>query len=179
MITIFEGPRNSGKTYLANKFAYMNKATIFKFDFVGWFNSLSLKDDSEATHLFALGKEAMLLQLNRDGMLPDFVLDRGFLTVLSWGILSGRISEEIAKDQLKMLAEKGLLENCRIVYVFGENPNKEARNKDNWDHRDGTSQEQEILEDLRDYISNQPFNVEVIYLSNTFDNRVNAALERI
>ena len=179
MITIFEGPRNSGKTFLANKFSYINKATIFKFDFVGWFNSLHLDDSSEATHLFALGKEAMLLQLNRDGMLSDFVLDRGFLTVLTWGILSGRITEEKAEDHLRILAEKGLLQNCRIVYVTGENPNKESRNKDNWDYRDGTIEEQEIMENLRDYISNQPYNVEVIHILNSFDTRVNEQLERI
>ena len=179
MITIFEGPRNSGKTFLANKFSGINSSKIFKFDFVGWFNNLSLEDNSEATHLFALGKEAMLLQLNRDGMLPDFVLDRGFLTVLTWGVLSGRISEEKAKSHLTILAEKGLLKNCRIVYVKGDNPSKKSRNKDNWDHRDGTSDEEQIMENLRDVICNQPYNVETIFLYNSFDDRIIRDLEKL
>jgi hypothetical protein len=99
--------------------------------------------------------------------------------VLTWGILSGRITEEKAEDHLRILAEKGLLQNCRIVYVTGENPNKQLRNKDNWDHRDGTMEEQDIMENLRDYISNQPYNVEVIHILNSFDTRVNEQLERI
>ena len=179
MITIFEGPRNSGKTFLANMFADINGSKIFKFDFVGWFNELNLPDDSESTHLFALGKEAMLLQLNRDGMLPDFVLDRGFLTVLTWGVLTGRITEEKAQSQLKILAEKNLLKNCKIVYVIGSNPNKDLKNKDNWDHMDGTGEEQKIMENLRDYISNQPYNVELKIVFNTFDNSVISQLEKI
>jgi hypothetical protein len=32
---------------------------------------------------------------------------------------------------------------------------------------------------LRDYISNQPYNVEVIHILNSFDTRVNEQLERI
>ena len=179
MITIFEGPRNSGKTFLANRFADMNKSKIFKFDFVGWFNELKLLDNSESTHLFALGKEAMLLQLNKENMLPDFVLDRGFLTVLTWGVLSGRITEEKAQDHLRILAEKGLLKNCRIVYVIGNNPNTDPRGKDFWDHRDGTGEEQGIMENLRDYISNQPYNVETTTVFNSFDNSVNHQLEKI
>ena len=158
MITIFEGPRNSGKTFLANKFSDINSSKIFKFDFVGWFNNLSLEDNSEATH---------------------FVLDRGFLTVLTWGVLSGRISEEKAKSHLTILAEKGLLKNCRIVYVKGDNPSKESRNKDNWDHRDGTSEEEQIMENLRDVICNQPYNVETIFLYNSFDDRIIRDLEKL
>jgi len=179
MITIFEGPRNSGKTFLANRYSKLKNSKIFKFDFVGWFNELELQDSSESTHLFALGKEAMLLQLNRDGMLPDFVLDRGFLTVLTWGILSGRITEDQAHRHLIILAEKGLLKDCKIIYVLGQNPNKDTRNKDNWDHVEESGRERDVMENLRDFICNQPYNVETIFVHNPFNDSVNLQLEKI
>jgi len=170
-IKIFEGPRNSGKTFLARKYSEVHNIPIFKFDFVGWFNRLALDDQSHETHSFALGKELMLLQLCRDGLLPTFILDRGFLTVLTWGILSGRITEDEAMNQLKMIAEEGLLKDCEIYFVTGDNPNKGDRNKDNWDFRDGDSKEQEIMENLRDYVMNQPYNVYVHRIFNSFDNK--------
>ena len=169
MITIFEGPRNSGKTFLAREYASHRNLQIFKFDFVGWFNRLELPDSDRTTHNFALGKELMLLQLNRDNLLPDFVLDRGILTVLTWGILSGRISEIEAMRQIEMAASEGLFNNCEIVYVYGENPNQSGRNKDNWDFRDGSSDEAEIMENIRDIILNHPYNVKIKLLHNTFD----------
>jgi len=144
---------------------------IFKFDFVGWFNRLSLPDDSEITHSFALGKELMLLQLNRDGLLPDFILDRGILTVLTWGILSGRITEEKANDQIEMMAKQGLFGDCEIFYVIGKNPDNADRGKDNWDFRDGDYREAKIMENLRDIISNQPYNVPIKYVTNNFDEK--------
>lgn len=179
MITIFEGPRNSGKTFLANRFAQLNSCKIFKFEFAEWFNRLELEDESESTHLFALGKEAMLLQLNRDGMLPDFVLDRGFLTVLTWGILSGRITESKANLHLEILAKRGLLENCKIIYVEGDNPNNNTRNKDNWDFRENSKQEQRIMENLKNIIFNDPYNVKIEFIYNSFDARVIDNLKKI
>jgi hypothetical protein len=176
MIRIFEGPRNSGKTFLARKYASKANLSIFKFDFVGWFNRLSLPDDNEITHSFALGKELMLLQLNRDGLLPDFILDRGILTVLTWGILSGRITEEEAKDQVEMIANQGLLNDCEIFYVIGKNPDVGNREKDNWDFRDGDDREAKIMENLRGIIANQPYNVPIKYVTNNFDEKSVEAL---
>jgi len=118
----------------------------------------------------------MLLQLNRDGLLPDFVLDRGILTVLTWGILSGRITENEAINQIKMIAEEGLFDNCEIVYVYGENPNKGDRNKDNWDFRDGEIDEANIMKNIRDIITVHPYNVKVKLVHNTFDS---LAVEKI
>jgi len=176
MITIFEGQRNSGKTFLSREYSSLKNLRIFKFDFVGWFNRLELPDSDTTTHNFALGKELMLLQLNRDGLLPDFVLDRGILTVLTWGILSGRITENEAINQIKMIAEEGLFDNCEIVYVYGENPNKGDRNKDNWDFRDGEIDEANIMKNIRDIITVHPYNVKVKLVHNTFDS---LAVEKI
>lgn len=144
MLVIFEGSRNSGKTYLAQKASEHNNIPLYKFEFVKWFNELGLVDDSRESHLFALGKELQLLQANRDGILQPIILDRGFLTVLVWGVLSKRIDFEEAIDELNKIISSGLLKNCKVFYVHGDNPNKSDRNKDNWDFRDNTLDEKHL-----------------------------------
>ena len=146
MLVIFEGARNSGKTYLAQRAAEYNKIPLYKFEFVKWFNDLSLADDSRESHLFALGKELQLLQANRDEILQPIILDRGFLTVLVWGVLSKRIDFDEAIEQLDKIVSSNLLENCKVYYIHGDNPNKSDRNKDNWDFRDNTSDEKFLYE---------------------------------
>jgi hypothetical protein len=146
MLVIFEGARNSGKTYLAQRVSGYNNIPLYKFEFVKWFNELGLVDDSRESHLFALGKELQLLQANRDGILQPIILDRGFLTVLVWGVLSKRINFEEAIDELNKIISSGLLKNCKVFYVHGDNPNKSDRNKDNWDFRDNTSDEKFLYE---------------------------------
>lgn len=141
MLIIFEGARNSGKTYLAGRAADYNNLPLYKFEFVKWFNDLKLSDNSRESHLFALGKEIQLLQANRDGVLSSLILDRGFLTVLVWGVLSKRIEYDEAIQQLNSIIQSGLLRNCKVYYIHGDNPNKSERNKDNWDFRDNTSDE--------------------------------------
>jgi hypothetical protein len=154
MLVIFEGARNSGKTYLAQRASDYNKIPLYKFQFVNWFNDLNLKDDSRDSHLFALGKELQILQANRDGILHPIILDRGFLTVLVWGVLSNRISFDESIDQLDKIIKSGLLENCKVFYIHGDNPNKSERNKDNWDFRDNTSDEKYLYEKFIKHILN-------------------------
>jgi hypothetical protein len=152
MLVIFEGARNSGKTYLAQRVSEYNNIPLYKFEFVKWFNELGLVDDSRESHLFALGKELQLLQANRDGILQPIILDRGFLTVLVWGVLSKRINFEEAIDELNKIISSGLLKNCKVFYVHGDNPNKSNRNKDNWDFRDNTSDEKFLYEKFIQHI---------------------------
>jgi len=171
MLTIFEGSRNSGKTYLANLAASYNQIPVYKFEFVDWFNLLDLDDSSEGIHLFALGKEISIQQMNRDGILPDVIMDRGFLTVIVWGILSKRITEENAYKQLDLIISLGLLKNCRIYYIHGDNPNKSDRNKDNWDFTDHTSHEKELYERFIKYLkeNTDPSEFEIFVFENKFD----------
>jgi len=179
MITIFEGPRNSGKTFLAKHFSTLNKLPIFKFEFVDWFNSLALNDKSKSTHLFALGKEAMLMQLNRDGLLYDFILDRGFLTVFTWAIISGRITEEEAKAQIEIVINKGLISNIRIIKVNGKNPDTQPRNKDNWDFRDFADDESQTMERLITFLNSKCPQLQVIEIGNTFTTQTLEKLKEI
>lgn len=152
MIIIFEGARNSGKSYLAGRASEYNNLPLYKFEFVKWFNDLKLSDSSRESHLFALGKEIQLLQANRDGVLSPLILDRGFLTVLVWGVLSKRIEYDEAIQQLDNIIQSGLLENCKVYYIHGDNPNKSERNKDNWDFRDNTSDEKYLYEKFINYL---------------------------
>ena len=171
MITIFEGARNSGKTFLANSYAQQTGTGIFKFDFVGWFSNLSVPDQDPIIHYFALGKEAMLLQLNRDGFLPNLILDRGFLTVLTWGIISERITKQTALQQLNILKDRGLLCNLKIVLIEGTNPSSGDRNKDFWDFRENSTLEKETLHNLI-YTSQIIYpELKVVKIQNDFTNK--------
>lgn len=172
MLVIFEGARNSGKTYLATKASEHNSLPLYKFEFVKWFNQLNLSDNSRETHLFALGKEIQLLQANRDGILSPIILDRGFLTVLVWGVLSKRISFEEAIEELDQIIALGLLENCRVYYIYGDNPNKSDRNKDNWDFRDNTSDEEFLYKKFISYILNVYSNFKNFSI-HSFENKFN------
>jgi hypothetical protein len=146
MIFIFEGARNSGKSYLAQKASEHTGIPLYKFQFTEWFDGLRLGDDSESTHLFALGKEIQLLQCNRDGVIKDIILDRGFLTVFVWGVLSGRITYEKALFELDQLVDLGLLQNCKVYYIDGKNPDGTKRDKDHWDFREDSSAEKDLYE---------------------------------
>src|SRR3989344_2888201 len=91
-----EGSRGSGKTFLAKHL----KKEYFKFQFVDWFKELKLENKSKSTHLFALGKEIMLLQLSREGLLKNIsIVDRGIISVLVWGITQSRISYKEALEE--------------------------------------------------------------------------------
>ena len=93
MIYVFEGGRNSGKTFLSDYVSKTFGVHKFKFDFVNYFKGLNLtSENSRETHFFAMGKELMLMQLSRDLGIEDFILDRGIVTVFSWALLEKRIS---------------------------------------------------------------------------------------
>jgi hypothetical protein len=171
MLTIFEGARNSGKTYLANLASEHNKIPVFKFKFVDWFNLLNLEDSSEGIHLFALGKEISIQQMNREDILPDMIMDRGFLTVIVWGVLAKRITEENAYRQLDLIISLGLLRNCRLYYIHGDNPNKSDRNKDNWDFTDHTTEEKDIYDKFINYLldNTDSREFEIVIFENKFD----------
>lgn len=138
MVYVFEGSRNSGKTYLSNHISRKFNIPRFQFDFVNGFNLLGLESKyNREAHTFCMGKELMIMQLSKDlqKSIPDFIHDRGILTVLSWGLLEKRISEKEAIDQIKYVKDKNLLDNCIIVNIEGDNPDK-SRIKDQWDDSD-------------------------------------------
>ena len=67
MIYVFEGPRNSGKTFLSNHISEKYSIERFQFSFSEFSKRLELKSNgSKEMHAFAMGKELMLMQLFKD-----------------------------------------------------------------------------------------------------------------
>jgi len=144
MVYVFEGPRNSGKTFLSGFVSDSFNIPRFQFKFANFFKDLNLKSvDSKEAHAFSLGKEFMLMQLAKDLEHESFIHDRGILTVLVWGLLEGRITEDEARDQIEILKKYSLLDQITIIYIQGNNPDKSDRDKDQWDHIDGDPRERE------------------------------------
>ena len=144
MVYVFEGPRNSGKTFLSEYISGSFRIPRFQFQFANFFRDLNLKsEDSKEAHAFSLGKEFMLMQLAKDMPHESFIHDRGILTVLVWGLLEGRITEEEARNQIGILKKYHLLDEITIIYIQGENPDKSDRHKDQWDHIDGDTRERD------------------------------------
>ena len=160
MIYVFEGSRNSGKTFLSDHISLTFRLPKFKFDFSNYFKDLGLSSErSKETHLFAIGKELMLLQISRDLGIEDFILDRGIVTVFSWALLEKRCTEEEIKNQIKMICNRNLLKGISIIYIEGNNPNKSSRNKDVWDHLDFNPKEKECSDFVINEFKKNGFNV--------------------
>ena len=163
MIKLIEGARNSGKSYLLQ----WAKIKSYKFDFPHWYGKLKLNNEDRETHSFALSKEILLHELNRDGFIPDDIyVDRGILTVLTWGVLKNRISMDEAVKQLWHFSEAGLFDNCEIIYVSGNNP-RERGAKDLWDGSD-KAKEQNIYEFLLDELHESCPKCKIKRFTNTF-----------
>lgn len=171
MIIIFEGCRNSGKTFLSKQISEDLYIPRFQFDFVEYFRGLELESkESESAHSFSMGKDLMLMQLNRDGFIQeDVIIDRGFLTVLSWGLLEKRIDLPTARKHLELLNSKGLTRGIHIIYVEGDNPDASDRNKDMWDGIEKTNSEKVAYEFILNQISSDHSNIKVTRFRNEFN----------
>jgi hypothetical protein len=171
MIIIFEGCRNSGKTFLSKQISEDLYIPRFQFDFVEYFNGLNLESkESEPAHSFSMGKDLMLMQLNRDGFIQeDVIIDRGFLTVLSWGLLEKRIDLPTARKHLGLLNSNGLTRNIHIVYVEGDNPDTSDRNKDMWDGIEKTKSEKVAYEFILHQISSDHPDIKITRFRNEFN----------
>ena len=167
MIYLFEGVRNSGKTFLSDHIKKTFKIPKFKFDFVEYFKGLNLSsENSRETHFFAIGKEMMIMQLSKDLQINDFILDRGIITVFSWALLEKRITSEEVTNQIKLICDKNLLKNTCIIYIEGKNPNETPREKDTWDHLDFSEDEKKYCDFVIKEFEKNGF--KVFYFSNNF-----------
>jgi len=171
MIIIFEGCRNSGKTFLSKQISEDLYIPRFQFDFVEYFNGLNLESkESESAHSFSMGKDLMLMQLNRDGFIQeDVIIDRGFLTVLSWGLLEKRIDPPTARKHLGLLNSNGLTRDIHIIYVEGDNPDPSDRNKDMWDDIEKTNSEKFSYEFILHQLSSDHPDIKVTRFRNEFN----------
>lgn len=145
---VFEGCRNTGKTFLSELVSMSLDIPRFQYDFIGVYKSFEIIDhDPVSQHDFSVGKETMIMQLNKENLLPaNMIHDRGFLTVLSWGISQKRISKEEAINQLLYLKESGLLKRIKVIYIEGKNPSTSTRVKDIWDETERNNLEKEAYD---------------------------------
>jgi len=167
MVYVFEGPRNSGKTFLSKIISSSFGIPRFQFDFSGSFKMLNLDSKSREAHSFAMGKELMLMQLTKDlnKSIPRFIHDRGILSVLNWGILENRISKSQALSQLDYVINANLLDHTQVIYILGKNPQKRVMKKDDWDFAEMSTKESDIYDLL---LSKFPKNNLSIF-HNSFD----------
>ena len=122
----------------------------------------------------------MLLQLNRDGFIKeDCIVDRGFLTVLSWGVLENRINEDEAFNQFDMLHSSGLLRDIVVIYIEGQNPNKRSEPKDQWDEIEKSNLERESYERMLKYSESKDLGFNLIRFVNNFNEESISELSKI
>ncbi len=174
MVYVFEGPRNSGKTFLSEFISHSFHIPRFQFKFANFFKDLNLKsENSKEAHAFSLGKELMLMQLAKDLKHESYIHDRGILTVLVWGLLEGRITEEEAREQIEILRRYSLLDQVTIIYIQGSNPDKSDRAKDQWDHIDGDPRERETYEKVIAMFQEAGLNKIWVFINGFDDKSVN------
>ena len=147
-----EGARRSGKSFLINS---QKVFPHFKFEFNEAFEGLVFEKSSTDVHYFGLGKELMLHQLDRDGLLVkqfptgwnkntnSIIVDRGIITNTVWAIFQNRISEQQAEKELRWVMRQDLLRNSCFVCIEGTA--QLERKKDIWDSADARVQEEKDL----------------------------------
>lgn len=160
---VIEGARKSGKTYFVSS---QNWIPVFKFDFNGVYTSLNLPANGGKTHHIGLGKELMVQQLNRDGFLPDLMMDRGIITNSVWGILNKRVTKKSVYEELDYMLDNNLFKNTFFFLITGTY--SEKREKDVWDNMDEKIPEEGLLfVEFTKYLVERGVNIQII--ENKFD----------
>jgi hypothetical protein len=160
---VIEGARKSGKTHFVSS---QNWIPVFKFDFNGVYTSLNLPLTGDKTHHIGLGKELMVQQLNRDGFLPDLMMDRGIITNSVWGILNNRVTKKSVYKELDYMLDNSLFKNTFFFLITGTHP--ERREKDVWDKMDERiPEERDLFLEFANYLIGKGVNIQII--ENRFD----------
>jgi len=163
MITMIEGPRNTGKTHLLQEAGIK----VYKFPYAKWYNILDLGKDKLAANAFGMGR-VILHDLNNNGYIENIVTDRSIISPLAWGVIEGRVTEQESNRILMKILHEGIITvDDKIIYVTGENTNSRNRG-DHWDNSDYELEDRmyyNIMETIDKYLGN------VIEFENNFDNK--------
>lgn len=137
MVTIIEGPRNTGKTFLLSK----TNRNVYKFPFASYITESYSKQSHDIPfnemnkyppiHYFSVGSDLAILELDKQNILSDVYVDRNFLSSLVFGIQSGRITYDTALIEGQYIKSK--YDNYKIIYVNRELEIEDNRNKDDYD----------------------------------------------
>ena len=161
MITMIEGPRNTGKTHLLKEAGIK----VYKFPFAKWYDILDLGKDKLAANAFGMGR-LILHDLDNNGYIDNIITDRSIITPLAWGVIEGRMSERESHKLLMQMINNGIINSDnKIVYMKGDNPNGRNRG-DHWDNSDYEIEDRmyyHIMETIDKYLGN------VIEFENKFD----------
>ena len=161
MITMIEGPRNTGKTHLLKE----SGIKVYKFPFAKWYDILELDDNKTAANAFGMGR-LILHDLHNQGYIDTIVTDRSILSPLAWGVIENRMTEQDShKLLMKMINQEIITADDKVIYVTGDNPNNRNRG-DHWDLADQDLEDRmyyHIMETLDKYLGN------VIEFENKFD----------
>lgn len=132
-LTVVEGPRNSGKTYLLENTKILdNSLPVYKFPFVRFIESGDMQE-GPTTHAFGLSKEVMLHDLIHKGHIDRTILmDRGIISHWVWSLLNCRQDKMTIINEIVSFKLSGYLEFCNFVFVTGESP-FERGSKDRYD----------------------------------------------
>ena len=116
-LTIVEGPRGSGKTYLIDN-AGIKKT--YKFPFVQFVEQAQMQE-GPATHAFGYSKEIMLHDLIKNGYIDEHVLmDRGVISHWVWSLINCRQSKTQVINEIHAFKNAGFFEFVNIVFVTAE-----------------------------------------------------------
>lgn len=137
MVTMIEGPRNTGKTFLLSQ---TNKQ-VYKFPFANYIKESYTKqlnnihfdelNKNKPIHYFSVGSDLAVLELDKQNIINNVYVDRNFLSTLVFGIQSGRISYDTALIEGEYIKTK--YDNYRIIYINRELVIEDNRNKDDYD----------------------------------------------
>ena len=167
MITMIEGPRNTGKTHLLRE----SGIKVYKFPFAKWYDILDLGKDKLAANAFGMGR-LILHDLDNNGYIDNIITDRSIITPLAWGVIEGRRSQKESQKLLMEMINNGIINSDnKIVYMKGDNPHGRNRG-DHWDEADYEIEDRmyyHIMETLDKYLGN------VIEFENKFD-KISVAL---
>jgi len=123
MVVFVDGARNVGKSYLINK-----QINVYKFDFNKFINDFKLAANDSKLFYVNIGYNYTLLDMWSKDLLPKkLIVDRGILSDIVFGIMSGRISE----DEGLLTLKKFDTFDFKIIYVIADEI-RDDRQKDNW-----------------------------------------------
>jgi len=181
MVYFIEGSRNSGKSYISERISKVTGIRRFQYEFAYWFSEMSMSDNSIGTHQFAIGKESMLLQMIKDGLIKDkCIIDRGIFSVLTWGVLEGRISKEEGRREMDLFIKKGLMSNVKFIYLYGDNPKGDRANKDHWDKNESSRKEEsDLMNYFIEYSKSKDRNISIVKIENSFNKNTIDILKNI
>lgn len=160
MITLIEGPKNCGKTFLIKH----SKFDSYKFPFIPYYKSMIAlqpedtgEGSKEAFH-FTTAFDITIFSMMDSGVLgpiTPLLIDRSFLSNIVLGELQSRITHDEGRKYIDYLAEQGYLEKAHMIYIdkFSAESGR-STNKDDWEFL-GYEEQKQKYDQYFDYLKEE------------------------